>query len=253
MLLHGMFGQPAHWQACADRVGPSWRVLRPRLPLMETEPDSRAITALGDHIVRSMDAAGMERAVVGGNSLGGHIAARIALCHPDRVSGLILTGSSGLFERGFSTIPRRPTESWIRVRMGEVFLDPVHVTDSLVKEMSVFLSDIRSVIHMIRIARCAKRDSLREVLPSIVCPVLLIWGDKDDVTPPSVAHEFHELLPSSQLHLIEQCGHVPMVEHPEVFNDLVASFLAGINAAPPAHSSAVVHAAPGALLQSACA
>jgi len=250
VLLHGMFGNSGHWTACASRFSPSWNVLNHGLPLLEVEPDMQAIVALGDHVVREMDAAGMERAVVGGNSLGGHIAARMALCHPDRVAGLILTGSSGLFERGFATVPRRPTETWIRAKMREVFHDPVHITDELVNEMRTFMSSIRRVIHMIRIARCAKRDSLRELLPSITCPVLLIWGKNDDVTPPSVAREFHELLPNSQLHLLDECGHAPMIEQPGIFNDLAASFLSGMKCVR-ARPAAAMFAAPAASLEPA--
>ncbi len=247
-----MFGNPEHWRACANHFAHSWRVLTPRLPLLEVEADDRAITALGDHVLRKMDEAGMERAVVAGNSLGGHIAARMALSRPDRVSGLVLTGSSGLFERGFSTIPRRPTESWIRCKMREVFHDPVHVTDELVQEMCTFLSNIRRVLHMIRIARCAKRDSLRDLLPAVACPVLLIWGENDDVTPLAVGREFHERLPHSQMHMIQQCGHVPMIEHPGIFNDLVASFLSGLSTARPRPSSEM-HPAITPALQSVCA
>ena len=233
VFLHGMFGKPWHWQACADHMTPSWRILNPVLPLLEIKADDRAIIALGDHVVRSMDAAGMDRAVLAGNSLGGHIAARMALHHPDRVSGLVLTGSSGLFERGISNIPRRPTEPWIRLKMGEVFHDAVHVTDELVTEMFQFLSSMRRVLQMIRIARCAKRDVLRDLLPGITCPVQLIWGEHDEVTPPSVGQEFHELLPNSELHTIKQCGHVAMVEHPGIFNNLVAPFLARLAARKP--------------------
>ena len=252
VFLHGMFGKPWHWQACADHVASSWRVLNPVLPLLDTQADSKAIIALGDHVAREMDAAGMDQAVLAGNSLGGHIAARMALGRPDRVAGLVLTGSSGLFERGLSSIPRRPTESWIRIKMREVFHDPVHVTEELVAEMCAFLSNIRRVLQMIRIARCAKRDSLRDLLSEITCPVLLIWGENDDVTPPAVGHEFHERLPRSQLHMLERCGHVPMVEHPGVFNELVASFLAGVRFGQ-GRPAVEVHPARGVSPLSACA
>jgi pimeloyl-ACP methyl ester carboxylesterase len=197
---------------------------------MEIDPDCGAIAALGDRIVRSMDRAGMERAVVGGNSLGGHIALRMALRHPDRVAGLVLTGSSGLFERGFErAVPRRPTENWIRDKMRGIFHDPLHVTAELVSELCAFLGNMRNVIHMIRIARCAKHDSVRDELPSITCPVLLVWGRNDEITPLETANEFHDLLPASELQLIDECGHVPMVEHPDKFNDLLAAFLLRIS------------------------
>ncbi len=233
VLLHGMFGKPAQWRGCADHFRDAWQVLCPELPVMDVEPDARAICVLADEMVLRMDAAGMARAVIGGNSLGGHIAMRMALSHPDRVSGLILTGSSGLLERGFEkSVPRRPTEHWIRTKMHGIFHHPVHVTDELVAEMRAFLNNIRRVIHMIRIAKCAKRDNLGEVLSSITCPVLLIWGENDEVTPPEAACEFHERLPLSRLHLIAECGHVPMVEQPAVFNELAACFLDELSGGP---------------------
>ena len=61
----------------------------------------------------------------------------------------------------------------------------------------------------------------------------LIWGEYDEVTPPEVGREFHELLPNSELHMIKQCGHVAMVERPEIFNNLVAPFLARLAARRP--------------------
>jgi pimeloyl-ACP methyl ester carboxylesterase len=52
----------------------------------------------------------------------------------------------------------------------------------------------------------------------------LIWGKNDIVTPPDVADEFHKLLPNSDLYWIDKCGHVPMMEHPEKFNETVLSW-----------------------------
>lgn len=229
-LLHGMFGRPEHWSACAAHLAGRWHTHTPRVPVLDVVPDNRAIEALGDGIIRDMDAMGIGRAVIGGNSLGGHIAARMALCHPDRVCGLVLTGSSGLFERGFERkVPRRPTESYMRGKMREIFYDPVHVTDDLVREVGIFLSDFRNAVHMVRLAKCAKHDSLRAFLPAMACPVLLVWGENDQITPPAVAHEFLQLLPDAELHMIERCGHVPMVECPAIFNDKIESFLSRIS------------------------
>jgi pimeloyl-ACP methyl ester carboxylesterase len=56
-------------------------------------------------------------------------------------------------------------------------------------------------------------------------PVCLIWGKNDTVTPPMVAEEFHRLLPDSELHMIDKCGHAAMMEQPEEFNRVVEIFL----------------------------
>ena len=75
----------------------------------------------GEPVVLLHGLMGIPRAVVGGNSLGGHVALELALSCPDRVSGLILAGSSGLFERGFSRgVPRRPTAEYVRAKLEEV-------------------------------------------------------------------------------------------------------------------------------------
>lgn len=225
-LLHGMFGKAEQWQACAAHLAPRWQVSVPSLPFRYVEPDIGAIDVLGDHIAREMDSKGVEKAVIAGNSFGGHIAARMALRYSDRVSGLVLTGSSGLFEHGFErSVPRRPTETYIRNKMLEVFHDPAHVTDQLVDETRELLNNLRDVLQMVRMAKCAKHDNIREVLPTITCPVLLVWGEDDRITPPAVAREFHDLLPCSELHMIDRCGHVPMFERPEVFNGIIESFL----------------------------
>lgn len=186
---------------------------------------------LAVRMVRLMDEEGIGRAVVGGNSLGGHVAARMALAFPDRVEGMVLTGSSGLFERGFErSVPRRPTEEYIRTRMGEVFHDPVHCTPELVADVRGVLGDLRRVMKMVRLASCARRDNLREFLPRLTCPALLVWGREDRVTPLATAEEFASLMPNARLHLLEECGHVPMVEQPAAFKSLLAEFLEGLEA-----------------------
>lgn len=186
---------------------------------------------LAVRMVRLMDEHGIERAVAGGNSLGGHVAARMALAFPDRVTGMVLTGSSGLFERGFErSVPRRPTEDYIRTRMAEVFHDPVHCTPELVKDVSGILCDLRRVMKMVRLASCARRDNLRDLLPRLTCPALLVWGREDRVTPLATAEEFARLMPNARLHILEECGHVPMVEQPHAFELLLAEFLEGLDA-----------------------
>jgi len=230
LLLHGMFGNPGQWKAATGAAGRDWNVMLPVLPLLEVSPGTTAIDELAGRMVQFMDRAGVERAVVGGNSLGGHIAARMALQYPDRVSALVLTGSSGLFERGLEkSVPRRPTEDYLRARMLDVFHDPVHCTTELVVGVQKMLSDLRKVMQMVRLAACAKRDSLRNELPAVACPVLLIWGHNDVVTPPSAAREFEQLLPEAKLHFLTECGHVPMLEQPAAFSALLMDFLSDVS------------------------
>ena len=66
---------------------------------------------------------------------------------------------------------------------------------------------------------------LRAELSKIDVPTLLIWGLNDTITPPEVAHEFNRLMPNSTLRFIDKCGHAPMMEQPEQFNDYLKEFL----------------------------
>jgi pimeloyl-ACP methyl ester carboxylesterase len=74
-------------------------------------------------------------------------------------------------------------------------------------------------------AKSAIRHNMSKDLYKILVPVALIWGRNDKITPPEVAIEFNKLLPDSELHWIEQCGHAPMMEHPDEFNKVLKGFL----------------------------
>src|SRR5205814_772015 len=99
VLLHGMFGSPENWRGCADELSENFCVVVPQLPLFDAPLEAAALNALVNFVRARLDVLGISRAIVAGNSLGGHVAARLALQEPQRVSALVLTGSSGLFEK----------------------------------------------------------------------------------------------------------------------------------------------------------
>lgn len=231
LLLHGLFGETGNWNACQRYYAPRRQVLVPELPLFSLPSGGQEISALSTSVLKMMDEKGIDRAVVAGNSLGGHVALRLAIAHPDRVEALVLTGSSGLFERGFERrVPRRPSRDFLRTKIQEVFHDPAHVTDELLSEVGRTLADPRKIMAILRLAKAAKRDNLANLLQQVRCPALLVWGENDGVTPPSVAEEFHAGIPDSRLHFIPECGHAPMMEHPVAFIEHLDVFLSEISA-----------------------
>src|SRR5215471_10932029 len=216
VLLHGLMGRMDHWEETLEILGDGCRAIALSLPIVE----------IGRHVVRFLDAIDIPRAVIGGNSLGGHVALELALSHPDRVSGLVLTGSSGLFERGFTRgVPHRPTEAYVREKMEEVVFDPQLVTPEWVESVRRVVTSTSSVLRVLRFARAAKRHNVEERLAEIVAPTLLVWGAEDRITPPEVAHRFHALLPDSRLTFLPRCGHAPMLEQAEAFGATVAAWL----------------------------
>jgi 2-hydroxy-6-oxonona-2,4-dienedioate hydrolase len=80
-------------------------------------------------------------------------------------------------------------------------------------------------IKIIALAKSAIRNNLGEELSQIKQPTLLVWGNNDIITPPFVGQEFHKLIPSSELHFVDKCGHAPMMEVPDEFNAILHKFL----------------------------
>lgn len=228
-----MFGRPADWALVGDAMQSECRVMIPRLPVFDFPPGHCGLEALCGRVRAILDEEHLEQVVLGGNSLGGHVALLVALAMPERVSALVLTGSSGLFERGLERgfdrgVPRKPSREWIYDRVREVFFDPVHITDDLLDEIADTVSRRRTVMNIVRLARAVRRSNLRDRLAQVSCPVTLIWGEEDQITPPSVAHEFARHLPDVSLHFLERCGHTPPIERPGAFTHILRQSLEGV-------------------------
>ena len=105
-------------------------------------------------------------------------------------------------------------------------------TDDLVNEVFEITNNRLKVIKIIALAKSAIRNNLGEELSNIQQPTCLIWGNNDTITPPFVGKEFNKLIPNSELHFIDKCGHAPMMEVPDEFNRILGGFLEKLKAAP---------------------
>jgi len=146
--------------------------------------------------------------------------------NPSNVIGLVLTGSSGLYENSMGeSYPRRGDYEYIKKKAEEVFYDPAVATKEVVDDVYETLNNRNRLIRTIAIAKSAIRHNMAGDLPNMLVPTCLIWGKNDSVTPPDVAEEFDRLLPNSELHWIDKCGHAPMMEHPIQFNESLEPWL----------------------------
>ena len=84
------------------------------------------------------------------------------------------------------------------------------------------------VIRVVAIAKSAIRNNMKDELVHIKVPTMLIWGKDDQITPPFVADEFHKYIVNSDLAFIDKCGHAPMMERPDEFNQILSQFFAKI-------------------------
>lgn len=226
MLLHGLFGALSNFSSVLDYFSKEYKVIIPLMPLYEKNNVGSTVLGLTEYIESFVAFKGITNCTLIGNSLGGHIALVYTLRNVDKVSSLVLTGSSGLFESGMGTgFPRRGSYEYVQERVAYTFYDPVMATKELVDEVFNIVNDNFKTLRVLRIAKSAQRHNMRREIVDIKVPTLLIWGLNDNITPPRVAHEFHKLIPHTQLNFIDKCGHVPMMEHPEKFNYILGDFL----------------------------
>jgi len=186
-----------------------------------------------------LDAIGLERVHIIGNSMGGHSAIAFALAYPQRVGKLILMGGG---TGGPSQFVPMPTEG-IKLLQG-LYRDPT--IENLKKMMNVFVFDASSLTEELFQARLSnmlsRRDHLENFVKSlavnpkqfpdqgprlseITAPALVIWGRDDRFVPMDVGLRLLWGMPNAELHIFNRCGHWAQWEHAAKFNRMVLDFL----------------------------
>ena len=233
LLLHGLFGALSNFGGILNHFGERYNVVIPILPIYELPIRKVGLGGLVNHIEQFVAHRGFEKIHVLGNSLGGHVSLLYALACPEKIASITLTGSSGLFESAMgSTFPKRGNYEFIREKTAATFYNPEVATKELVDEVFDIVNDRNKAIRVIATAKSAVRHNLGDKLHNIKAPTLLIWGAEDSITPPFVGEKFNELIVDSRLHFVEKCGHAPMMEHPEQFNEILDGFLAEVTLRP---------------------
>lgn len=226
VLLHGLFGALSNFADLIEHFRSTHRVIIPLLPLYDLSLLETSVSGLAKHVTKFVDAMNLSQMHLLGNSLGGHVGLAYTLKHQDKIKTITLTGSSGLFENGMGeTYPKRGDYEFIRKKTAMTFYDPNVASKELVDEVFSIVNNRLKAIKIIYLAKSAIRHNLGDELKSITIPTCLIWGKNDTITPPMVAEEFHQLLPNSELHWIDKCGHAAMMEVPGEFNKILSEFL----------------------------
>jgi Predicted hydrolases or acyltransferases (alpha/beta hydrolase superfamily) len=228
VLLHGLFGALSNFTELIHFFKRYNKVVVPMLPLLDMDILHTSVSGLAKYLHKFIELRNYKNIHLLGNSLGGHVGLVYLLKYENknRVKTVTLTGSSGLFESAMGdSYPKRGDREYIRKKTEYTFYDPAMATEELVDEVFSITNNRLKVIKIIALAKSAIRNNLEKELQNIQIPALLIWGKNDNVTPPFVAEEFHKLLPNSELHFIDKCGHAPMMEVPDEFNRILFNFL----------------------------
>jgi len=249
VLLHGTSSSLHTWEGWARALKTGRRVITLDLPGFGlTGPftgdwpaeDYRGDT-LARFVITLLDRLQVQRFVVGGNSLGGEIAWRMATLQPQRVAGLILVAASGpaheaqavpaglwlarvpvLNRVGEHLLPR----SLVATSVASVYGDPGKVTAALVDryfELTLREGNRRALTQRLA-ARVAGQDEER--IATLKLPTLILWGGRDRLIPPAVGKVFESRVPGSRRVVFDDLGHVPQEEDPARTVEPVREFLA---------------------------
>ena len=183
-------------------------------------------------LVELLDALDVGNCVLVGNSLGGAVALRIAIDHPDRVRKLVLMAPGGIESRetyfNMPGIQRMVSgfvgEGFDRAGLRHILellvFDPGHVTEELVEErLNVLKTQPKDVLARMKI------PDLTSELAKIRSPILGFWGIDDQFMPSSGHEKILRACPDSRFVMLSSCGHWAMVEHAGEFNRYVLDFL----------------------------
>ena len=227
IFLHGLMGALSNFEQTANIIAKGgYRVIIPSLPIYTLPILKTSAKGISRFLEKFISDLKLKDVSLLGNSLGGHVALIFTKNNPKIVNRLLLTGSSGLYEKAMGdTFPRREDYNYIKEKTQDVFFDPKIATKELVDEVFESVNSREKVIRILAIAKSAIRHNMAKELQNMKQNTCLLWGKDDTVTPPEVAEEFHKLLPNSDLFWFDKCGHAPMMEHPEDFANKCVEWL----------------------------
>lgn len=254
LLLHAFPLDHNMWQA-QESLARTFRIIIPdQRGFGDSSPNApiMSIEGMADDAIAILDALNInEPALVCGVSMGGYVAQHIAARHPTRVRGLVLCDTkldadtpearksrAGLSEK----IGRRGTRLLISTMLETLLAQSAEARrKSQRSEIEALLHQVieRQAVVTVQASLTAmgNRPDMTASMQALDIPLLLVVGEEDTFTPPSVMQAIQKLLPDSKLVCIPQAGHLSPLEAPEVFNTEVINFLHDIESLDAAAST----------------
>lgn len=219
LFLHGA-GGAGEWTPLHARLAQSYHVIAPTHPGFGRSEDLPNLSSVRDFALfylELLDRRGLDSLVVVGHSLGGWIAAEMAVWQPQRFSKLVLVSAAGLRREGVAQ-PDLFAQSLVPAGA---------VGDSLLSNPEALERRIRDRATMARVAwnPYIHDPHLPDRLYRLRMPTLLVWGDQDPLIPPAIGERWAELLPDTRLRLVAGAGHPVHREQPDEVARLIEEFL----------------------------
>lgn len=245
LLLHGVGGHAeayvrnlkSHsehfWTWAIDMIGHGWT---------DKPASDREVSHYVDHVLRVLDTLKIDKASISGESLGGWVASRLAIDHPDRVNRLVLNTAGGsqadpvVMERLKSLSMRaveEPSWEFIKARVEWLMADKSKAYDDLVATRQAIYQQpgmVEAQRHnmVLQDMETRQRNILRaEDYGRIKAPTLVVWTSDDPTADVSEGRRIATMIPGALFTVMDGCGHWPQFEDPDTFNRIHLNFLLG--------------------------
>ena len=232
VFIHGAGEDGRVWSRQVERFGTEYRALSVDLPGRASRAGEPPLTSHEDNatdVLRQMDRAGLEKAVVVGHSMGGGVALTMALRAPERLAGLVLvvTGARLKMNPEFLEKARQQAEAADAPKQ-----PPVPLERTVAASVSAETLDWLRSRAMSAPAKTIYADfqanngfDVMDRLGKISTPTLVIAADEDRMAPPKFSQFMADGIPGSRMVTMTACGHYPQVEQEERFNAALGDFL----------------------------
>lgn len=246
VLVHGFMGGSSQWELQKEYFGTDRELITPDLPGfgLNSHLDSpNKISGFANYILDDLDKKGIDRFILLGHSMGGMIVQEMMALQPERVERLILYGTAAtgnlpnrfetfetsrkrLIEDGVQSTARRISATW--------FLENENADQY---KNCASIAESASLQAMLAGLDAMEQWSRTEHLEKIVCPTLIIWGDRDRTYGCDQVYELWRTIPNADLAAMPGCAHAAHLEKPYLFNVILNDFLgSGIAREASSHS-----------------
>lgn len=238
VLLHPFPLSADFWRPQLGAPPRGWRMIAPDLRGFGGSDGADDEPGMDDYaadVAALLDELRLERAVIGGFSMGGYVTFALFRQAPERFSGMVLADTRSQADAPEGRQARRVLSELVRTRGPSAVADqmmPKLLGETSLRERPGVQAEVRRLIESNSIqaiddaihAMIARPDSTPD-LPRIACPTLVIVGEEDVLTPASDSEAMHRAIPRSQLVLLPRAGHLSSLESPDDFSEALGNFL----------------------------
>jgi 3-oxoadipate enol-lactonase len=240
VLVHAFPLSSELWDAQRSALPEGWRLFTPDLPGFggSAEPPAMSIEAMAVSVLAGMDARGIQRAIIGGMSMGGYVTFAMLRLAPQRFSGLVLVDTRATADSEAQKDGRRKMMATARERGAAAIADemlPKLLGETTKRERPEVAAGVRRMIEGNRpdtiagaVEAMMTRPDSTALLPEIRVPTLIVCGEEDTLTPPSDSDAMHRAITGSRLVLLPGAGHLSSLETPEPFNESLRDFVSSV-------------------------